>query len=431
MFAVVERWRHLRRIFHLALAAYASDRRGVIALSFALLLIPLIFVTGAGLDYSSAITRKAQMQEALDSAVIAGSVAVRNALNNGSTTSAAISAGNSAATLFYRAAIYNSGADNLTTKFTVSGFTVMGTGSVASTVQTNFMGFFGFSSLNVVATSQSTTEIMPYEEVYLLVDISASMLLPSTEAGIAAMINGSPQCALACHDKSQGTDSYSWALGQGIQLRYQVVNHGILNLLNFLNSSTVYQSRVRVSLWALDASLTQLSALTSNFLSVAKAFPAPAVAVTNASAATPFNTLIPSFVKAVGSAGDGSSWSSPKKLVILASDGVNDPTRDWTTKVALRAQVRVFDMTFCSQLQSAGVTVAILNTPYYPMTWDWGYNATLGQPGSLGGATRVDDIPIALQACAGDNFIRTSDVATITDGFTTLFLKASPIALTK
>jgi hypothetical protein len=64
------------------------------------------------------------------------------------------------------------------------------------------------------------------------------------------------------------------------------------------------------------------------------------------------------------------------------------------------------------------------------MTWDWGYNATLGQPGSLGGATRVDDIPIALSACAGTNFIQASDPATIQSAFTTLFAKASPVRLT-
>jgi len=64
------------------------------------------------------------------------------------------------------------------------------------------------------------------------------------------------------------------------------------------------------------------------------------------------------------------------------------------------------------------------------MPWDWGYAATLGQPGRLGGATRVDDIPIALKACAGSNFILAPDVATIQSGFTELFNKASPIRLT-
>jgi hypothetical protein len=116
-------------------------------------------------------------------------------------------------------------------------------------------------------------------------------------------------------------------------------------------------------------------------------------------------------------------------MVIIATDGVNDPTRAWTTQTSLRSQVKVFDTSFCGTFKANGVTVAIINTPYYPMPWDWGYNATLGQPGSKG-ATRVDDIPIALKACAGSNFIKAADVDTIQTSFIDLFNKASPIRLT-
>jgi hypothetical protein len=117
-------------------------------------------------------------------------------------------------------------------------------------------------------------------------------------------------------------------------------------------------------------------------------------------------------------------------MVIIATDGVNDPTRAWTSDVSLRPQVKVFDTSFCTTFKNNGVTVAIINTPYYPMTWDWGYNATLGQPGSLGGATRVDDIPIALSACAGKYFTSASSVSAIQSAFTKLFVMASPIRLT-
>jgi hypothetical protein len=117
-------------------------------------------------------------------------------------------------------------------------------------------------------------------------------------------------------------------------------------------------------------------------------------------------------------------------MVIIATDGVNDPTRAWTSDVSLRPQVKVFDTSFCTTFKNNGVTVAIINTPYYPMTWDWGYNATLGQPGSLGGATRVDDIPIALSACAGKYFTSASSVSAIQSAFTNLFVMASPIRLT-
>ena len=97
------------------------------------------------------------------------------------------------------------------------------------------------------------------------------MLLPSTQAGITQMVNGTG-CALACHDATDGSDSYSYALNHDIQLRYQVVNQGIQNLLTYLNSSSTYKNYVKVGLWSFDSSLTKLTHPTSNFKSVANNF---------------------------------------------------------------------------------------------------------------------------------------------------------------
>jgi len=311
----------------------------------------------------------------------------------------------------------------------MKGLTLTGSGTATTEVPTSFSKILGFSSLNLSVASNSSSTTQPFVNVYLLIDISSSMLLPSTPAGITQMRNGTG-CALACHSTTDGTDSYSYALNHGIQLRYQVVNQGIQNLLTYLNGNSTYKNYVKVGLWSFDSELNKMSSLTSNFTSVANKFPAPGLATDDAAAATPFDSLISDFVSTVGTGGDGSSAGSAQKMVIIATDGVNDPTRAWTSNTSLRSQVRVFNTGFCNSFKSNGVTVAIINTPYYPMPWDWGYNATLGQPGSLGGTTRVDDIPIALQACAGSNFIQAPDVATIQSAFTTLFQKASPIRLT-
>lgn len=222
-----------------------------------------------------------------------------------------------------------------------------------------------------------------------------------------------------------------WALSKGIELRFQVVNQGVQNLLTYLKSDATLKSHVKVGLWSFDHTLTQMSPLTSDFASVSNNFPTPSLATSDEAAATPFDSLIGNFVSMVGKAGDGTSSGSPQKMVIIATDGVNDPTRAWTWNIPLRSQVKVFDTGFCQTFKSNGVTIAIINTPYFPMMWDWGYRDTLGQPGSLGGATRVDDIPIALSACAGKNFTIASDVSAIQSSFTNLFTNVSPITLTK
>jgi uncharacterized protein YegL len=340
----------------------------------------------------------------------------------------AISAANYQASSFFTA--NSSHPSTITTNFQINGLTMSGTGTASAVFPTDFMKMFGVPAMNVSVQAQTTSVIQPYVNVYLLVDISASMLLPSTSQGITKMQNGTG-CALACHDRTDGNDSYGWSIKNNVELRFQVVNQGVQNLLTYFNSDPVYQSHVKVGLWSFDTAVRQMTSMTSNFNSVANNFPTPELAVNDEAAATPFNGIISNFVSTVGAGGDGSSSASPQKILIIATDGVNDPTRAWTWNTGLRSQVKVFDTAFCNQFKLNNVTVAIINTPYYPMPWDWGYVATLGQPGTLGGATRVDDIPIALKACAGNNFTIASDVNAIQNAFTDLFKKNANVRLTK
>ncbi|MGE9008816.1 TadE/TadG family type IV pilus assembly protein [Leptospira interrogans] len=411
-------------------ARFGRNSSGNIAVLFGIVLVPLLIAVGCAIDYSVANNQRTKMQSALDAAILAGSIAGKQALDSGANSTAAIAAANAAAANFFSANIPSGISASISTNFTMDGLTLAGKGTATGTVFNSFMKVAGHPTTQLSTASQSSSTAQPYLNVYLLIDISASMLLPSTSAGITQMMNGQGGCALACHDKANGTDSYAWAQKKGIELRYQVVNQGVQNLLTYLNSNANLKSHVKVGLWSFDDNLSQLTAPTYTYSMVSSSFPAPALANTDASAATPFNSLISKFISDVGPAGDGSSASSPQKMVIIATDGVNDPTRAWVSEPSLRSQVKVFDTAFCSTFKSKGVTVAIINTPYYPMTWDWGYNATLGQPGSLGGATRVDDIPIALSACAGKYFTVASDVASIQSAFTKLFVAASPIRLT-
>ena len=413
--------------FTLTLRHFGRRQDGSIMILAAMLFPMLMAAAGAAIDLGTAESERSNVQSSLDSAIIMGVSAASSSLKNGSTSGTAISAAEAAAAKYLQSTIGNSASSSL--KFTIADGVVKGVGSASTSVPTTFMALFGKSSVAVSATSTAEAGLSEYLNVYLLVDISASMLLPSTEAGITAMRNGTG-CALACHDSSSGNDTYNWALNKGIQLRYQVVNSGINNLLTYLQSDSAYASKVKVGLWAFDHKITSYSALTSNFKNVAKKFPGPSLASDEASAATTFDTSIPSFIKTVGKGGDGTTAKSPRKLVIIATDGVNDPTRAWTWNTSLRTQVRVFNTSFCNTFESNGVTVAMIYTPYFPMPWDWGYNATLGQPGSLGGATRVDDIPIALKQCAGDNYVQASDVSAIESSFTSIFKNTSPIRVT-
>ena len=51
--------------------AFTGDERGQVAVSFALACIPALYLIGVGVDYGRALTVGAQMQTAVDQAVIA------------------------------------------------------------------------------------------------------------------------------------------------------------------------------------------------------------------------------------------------------------------------------------------------------------------------------------------------------------------------
>jgi Flp pilus assembly protein TadG len=403
------------------LSRFRSNQSGNVALMFALTLIPLVIAMGAAVDYSVAIRQRSKLQGVLDSALLAGVNAARDALDAGNNWNSARTAGQTMAANFFTANLDKNASGTLATDFKHNSNAIAATGATTASVKTSLLNIAGIRQIPISASSSVSASTNQHLDVYLLVDISASMLLPATTGGINQMIQGTG-CALACHDSAGGGDAYAYALANNIQLRYQVVNAGVAQLLSYLASQPTLQAYTRVSLWSLDNNLTMLASPTSNYATITANFPQPAVAYNNAVAATPFNSLVASFVAAVGQGGDG-SYANPKKMVIIATDGVNDPTRDWVSDPSLRPQVRVFDTGFCAQFQTNNVTLAIINTPYYPMPTDWGYAATLGQPGSLGGATRVDDIPIALSACA-KYFVAASDVTTITNSFTNMFVTA-------
>jgi ketosteroid isomerase-like protein len=83
----------------------------------------------------------------------------------------------------------------------------------------------------------------------------------------------------------------------------------------------------------------------------------------------------------------------------------------------------------CQTARNNGVSVGIIETPYLPMTWDWGYNATLGQP-STPGPTRVDEISPAFRSCAGNLYVNATDATTIRSAFTTIMQNFKATRLT-
>ncbi len=406
-----------------------GSQQGNVGIVFALAAFPMLCGIGSAVDLMNASSQRTRLQSAADAAVLAGAVAAKGELDKGVNERRALATARRTSVELMRSNFQGQGYE-FEPSFSLNGLTVSGTATAKYVHPTSFMQMFGTDALPVQARSQAQATMEPFLNIYLLIDISASMLLPATNDGITQMRNGTG-CALACHDKTDGTDTYGYAKRNNILMRYEVVNQGVDNLLNYIRSRQTISGRLRVELWSFDHDMRKLVPLTSDLSRVSGNFPAPALASTEESAATRFDELIDRFVAAVGTSGAGATQQDAKKLVMIATDGVNDPTRAWTWDTPLRDQVRAINTSFCDTLKSRGNTVAVINTPYLPMPWDWGYNATLGMPGLRGGATRVDDVPLVLKQCAGAYFTIASDAAAIRSSFIDLYTAASAVKLSK
>jgi Flp pilus assembly protein TadG len=201
------------RSFSGLLNRFRWDRRGNVAVIFAIACVPLISAIGCAIDYSEAMRLKAKMQSAADAAAVAsisqqsaGWLAASQMSGNGQVTVAQTDATNifngnlSASTSLFNSLVVGSNvmktAANLTATVTFSAH-----------VPVTFMQVVGFTELTISGSSSASSSLPLYLDFYLMLDVSGSMGLPSTAAEAVRMQNISPDnkvqyptgCTLACH----------------------------------------------------------------------------------------------------------------------------------------------------------------------------------------------------------------------------------------
>jgi Flp pilus assembly protein TadG len=197
---------------------FIRDRRGNIAVTFAIAAIPLLTAVGAAVDYSTAMRIKSKLQSAADAAsvgaIATGSPAYVAAGQMGST--GPITAGNTDASNIFHANISGvTGFDNLvvTPDVNKTNNSITSNVSFSADVPTTFLGLIGYQKLTVTGSSHSAGSLPMYLDFYVTLDVSGSMGLPSTTAEAQRMQDVNPDdhvdyptgCTLACHFTQQNS----------------------------------------------------------------------------------------------------------------------------------------------------------------------------------------------------------------------------------
>ncbi|MCZ7497332.1 pilus assembly protein [Agrobacterium tumefaciens] len=445
-----------------AIAACLRNRDGNIAIAFALSLVPLLLAVGCCIDYVRAYNVQAKMQTDLDAALIAavkdvGSLETDKLQNKVETWFAAqTDLGSNKYSL-----------SDSTIKIDKTGRTIDAIAS--ANVATTFMTLANINSVPVSVRSSVAGPAVSYMNVYLVLDKSASMLLAATASGQSAL-RAAASCEFACHT-SDGTYSYNGqtftnvydlAKAMGVTLRADVSVDAVKEVLGMVDASNQSASHIKVGLYTLGAAITQVLAPTES-VSTAEKFIESDTRLTSATSedVTFFDVSLPKLTGIVGTAGDGSSPSSPLKLVLLLTDGVQsdrnwvlrNPSKKWecvktqsTTCVYYNSSyfpsqpmVTPINPKWCDAMKKNGVTVGVLYTEYLAVPLDWGYNMTVGETmksssfaknwgGSIrsnvsANITRHDYIPYALKDCASseDLFLSASASDDIKSGLSSIF----------
>lgn len=203
------------------LTRLARERRGNVFIIVAFAMVPMVFATGMGVDYSRAARLRTKLNAIADAAALAG--VTQSAMKKGKDEARQI-----AIDMFNAQSKDMPNVINL--ELTVpppeeteeNGRTV--TVSYVAESENAFGGILGRPTIKISGSSTANAIKAPYIDFYLLLDTSPSMLLPSTSAGLAQMreLTKHPDlpngCAFACHTMNPHDDKIHIRDNQGKEI---------------------------------------------------------------------------------------------------------------------------------------------------------------------------------------------------------------------
>lgn len=431
------------RILNKSLYSYFRDRRGNVAVIFALSCVPLISFVGAAIDLSRAAMIRTKLRGALDSAAIgaivqkstafaaAGSMTADGDVPDGATTAINYFYGNSSKMSGFTVT-------NVSAKVSRSNGIVTSHMQFSADVPTTFSAIMGFPKLTVTGVATATATMPQFIDFYLLLDNSPSMGVGATPTDVAVMVKNTPdKCAFACHDTANKSNYYQLAKKLGVTTRIDVLRSATQSLMDTAASTQTYPNQFRMAIYdfggsASTASLRSLFSLSSS-LSSAKtaAGQIDLMAVNgqndNNDQDTQFSSVIPAINKAIASPGNGTA-SSPAKYLFFVSDGVADEKNasGCLKKTTAGRCQSPLDPSLCTAIKNRGVKIAVLYTTYLDLpTNDW-YNTWIA-PFNKGpfGPSKYSEIAANMQSCSSPGlYFEVSPTQGISEAMTALFQRA-------
>ncbi|MDB5654837.1 MAG: hypothetical protein JWQ94_2450 [Tardiphaga sp.] len=459
------------------LGRFRSDQRGSIALLYGIVVVPVIIAMGCAVDYSRAASVRSALQGAADAASV-GSVSAKSKgflAAQLMTQDGPVSDGVDDANAFFNARAGMIGdVSNIKPTITVvkSGKFIVSNVQFTADVTTTFMAIAGWRSMTVKGASTSEASLPTFLDFYLMLDVSGSMGLPSTNDEQSRLAKINPDnyqqypkgCTFACHftaanacnnasqkyntsGKCLGYDLSRTNGGSGspvtacsspglsncIQLRADAVGYAVQQLLVTANATRKVDDQFKVGLYPFIQKLYAYAALTKSIsgsdtnpstINYAAANLATLLDTgqntTLGSGGTHFENAFPTMESMITNIGTGASVNDRLPFVFLITDGAQNNQTQSGGNWSGSNHATVLDATLCTSLRKK-LTIAVLYIPYEPIQ----------NPTSFANNEDyyvndiIPSIPGALKACASDGFFFTANTpADITAALNAMFKQA-------
>jgi len=452
---------------------FGGERRGNIAVIFALTMVPTIYLLGMTLDYTQALRKQGQLIAAADAAAIA---AVRPAMLVQTSDVAKATA----------TAVFGATANSLpglssvptpTIDVADTGLQRAVTVSFDTMSINNFPGLLGSRAWPISGSSKAQASSAPNMNFYLLLDDSPSMAIGATQTDIdnlktytASQPSGSQSCGFACHElhpnldrnaTSTTKDNLSIARTKNVTLRIDLVvnavtqllvgpwqcpqagvSGGVMQCMSALNNTSY-----RAALYTFDYKLNTLQSLAS-LSTVAKQIPNIQLltvdhqnCVTTSNCNTDFGTDIKGALTDLSATlpspglGSNQAGDTPQEVIFLVTDGVEDKIISSSSGCNPNALVQTvsstqyrcqqpLDTTVCTTIKNNHVRIAILYTEYLQLNGDSWYDDHVSQFNNPSSST--GKIAQQLQSCASPGlFADVQSGGDIAAALTDLFIKVA------
>ena len=387
---------------------FAKSERANVAVIFALALVPTVYLTGMGVDYTLAVDRETELNAAADAAALS---AVTPTMMAGSTTAAQQQAINTFNAQASQIANTNYSPGNVTVTIATAGSVRTATVTWTAASVNTFPNVLGMNTIAIGGSAAATAGLAPNINFYLLLDDSPSMAIPATSAGITTLVSKTSSqggCAFACHESNPsadslgnpgGEDNYTLARNLGLTLRIDNLKTAAENLATTAkttetNSTASYQ----MAIYTFDVGINTIVTMTSSLstvssdaanISLLEVYDNNNLTKTNSngdtdtnwdSAMSSINTTMPNPGSGTSTKGD-----TPQEVLFIVTDGVVDESvssqpslgssygsyccsnRQQSTINPLSKGGSEVDTDYCTTIKNRGIRIAVLYTEYLPL----------------------------------------------------------------